>query len=327
MLTNRILLTGGAGFIGSHVAETLLQNGYEVHCIDNFDPFYAPEIKWSNLSNSLKHRKFHFYQIDLSVAKPEIIMSHFLDLKFDAIIHLAGKAGVRPSIDHAEEYYATNLIGSLHLLEYARQTGISRFIYASSSSVYGNSPTVPWKENEFLPEPISPYAASKLAGEELGMVYARLYNIRFLSLRLFTVYGPRQRPDLAINKFYNLISAGQPIVLFGDGNSQRDYTFISDIVKGILAALYYEGSESIFNLGNNHPVELLHLVNLLEEFMQTSATIHWEGDQPGDVRLTYADIERARIHLNYQPAISIEEGIQAFVNWKKDVYRTVLIEK
>lgn len=316
-----ILVTGGAGFIGSHVVDLLLQTGlHEVYCVDNFDTFYDPAVKLNNLQKASRHPLFHFTELDLCQSTPSILLNSFRDVKIEAIIHLAARAGVRPSIENPVLYYEINVKATIHLLEYARLAGIRQFLFASSSSVYGTNPQVPWKESDPVHEPISPYAASKIAVEEMGKVYSHLYGMHFIALRLFTVYGPRQRPDLAIHQFYNQIKAGQPITLFGDGTTRRDYTYVSDIAAGILAALHYNGKGySVFNLGNHRQVELLVMIHLLETAMHTRARIRWQLEQPGDVTQTYADISRAAELLNYHPEVDFETGIKSFVEWKEKV--------
>jgi UDP-glucuronate 4-epimerase len=322
MIPRTILLTGGAGFIGSHLAERLLEAGHEVWCIDNLDPYYDPAIKLQNLAEAVKQDRFHFVEADLT-AEPRSWQEPLRDARFDAIIHLAARAGVRPSIRQAAEYYRTNVLGTLALLEYARTTGIPQFLFASSSSVYGNNPRVPWTEEDRGGNPISPYASSKLAAEELGRVYAHLYDIRFLAMRLFTVYGPRQRPDLAIHKFYELIEADKPITLFGNGQSRRDYTFVRDIVDGFMAALDYTGAETVFNLGDSSPVVLADLIRAMEDAMGKKATIMHGTAQEGDVEQTYANISKAESHLQYQPRVGLEQGLAAFVQWKRASYKTL----
>lgn len=317
MQTKTILLTGGAGFIGSHLAESLLKEGYIVYCIDNLDPFYPEEIKRRNLSLSLAEDRFHFIQEDFSSMQGSWWVKELSPIRFDAIIHLGGKAGVRPSITETTAYYQANLTGTQQLLDFARDMGIPKFIFASSSSVYGNNKNLPWKESDRSGDPISPYASSKLAAEEIGRVYHHLYGIQFISLRLFTVYGPRQRPDLAIHKFYDRIEQDKPIIIYGNGETSRDYTYVFDIVQGFRAALQYAGQESLFNLGGTVPVTIMDLVRMIEDAMGKKAQIIMGPDQDGDVHRTFADIEKAALHINYSPETRIEKGIEAFVQWKK----------
>ena len=321
-----ILLTGGAGFIGSHLAKALLDTGlYRVLCLDNLDDFYSPELKEANLNSLYAYRDFSFVYGDISrldAAALEEITRH---QRIDKIVHLAAKAGVRPSIDDPAGYYQTNVTGMVNLLEFARSAGTRDFIYASSSSVYGDCPHTPWTESQQHLTQISPYAATKIAGEQLGQVYAHLYPIRFTALRLFTVYGPRQRPDLAIHKFYNLMKQGLPIQLYGDGGTSRDYTFVGDVVSGILAAVRSTPLErfSVFNLGSGRPVSLLELVWALERVTGITARINFTAEQPGDVKHTWADISRAGRLLDYHPVTSLEEGLEAFMSWKEQLQSIV----
>jgi UDP-glucuronate 4-epimerase len=312
-----ILLTGGAGFIGSNLAETLLKDGHEVHCLDNLDPFYDPVAKLLNLSWCREQANFHFYETDIRTTGAADLTFTFRKTSFDAIIHLAAKAGVRPSIENAHDYYQTNVMGTLNLLEFAKTNKIDRFIFASSSSVYGTNPRVPWSESDFDLKPISPYASSKLAAEDLGQVYRHLHNINFIALRLFTVFGPRQRPDLAIHRFYSQIIKGEPLNLFGDGKTRRDYTYVTDIVKGFYAALKYNGKESIFNIGSSRPVALLELVRTMEAVTGRTALINWMPEQPGDVKETFADTSKALAELGYKAELTLEKGVQNFVRWKE----------
>jgi len=312
-----ILLTGGAGFIGSNLAETLLKDGHEVHCIDNLDPFYDPVEKLLNLQWCREQPAFHFHELDIRTTQAAELTYRFRKITFDAIFHLAAKAGVRPSIENAHDYYQTNVMGTLNLLEFARINRIRKFVFASSSSVYGNNPRVPWSEDDFDLKPISPYAASKLAAEDMGQVYRHLHGIQFIALRLFTVFGPRQRPDLAIHKFYQQITEGKPITLFGDGKTRRDYTYVSDIVKGFYTALAYEGKETIFNIGSSRPVQLLEMVQALEKVTGKKAQIQWLPEQPGDVKETFADTSKAKQELGYEASLTLEKGIANFVQWKK----------
>jgi UDP-glucuronate 4-epimerase len=323
MSRSSVLVTGAAGFIGSHVVETLLETGqHEVYCVDNFDAFYNPAIKLQNLQKASEHPNYHFIELDIATTPPGSLLKFFQKTSFDAIIHLAARAGVRPSIDNPVLYYDVNVKGTIHLLEFARLAGIRQFVFASSSSVYGTNPHVPWNETDLLYQPISPYAASKISAEEMGKVYSHLYGINFLALRLFTVYGPRQRPDLAIHQFYNQIEARLPVTLFGDGTTRRDYTYVSDITAGIIAALHYESNGfCIFNLGNNQQVQLLEMIETLEKAMRVRARVRWQVEQPGDVTQTFANISKAGALLNYHPKVGFKEGIEQFVKWKAQSQR------
>lgn len=315
-----ILLTGGAGFIGSHLAEQLLETGsYRLICLDNLDPFYAPELKKNNLESLIPHPNFHFVEGDLSTLSVKDLENICQGTTVTKIIHLAARAGVRPSIAAPLAYYQTNVMGMVNLLEFAHVAGVRDFIYSSSSSVYGNNPIVPWKESQLDLHPISPYAATKISGEHAGEVYAHLYPIRFTALRLFTVYGPRQRPDLAIHKFYDWMKRGEEVILYGDGTTSRDYTFVGDLVQGIRAAVAYQqpGNFEVINLGSGRPVSLLDMVGSLERAMQVRAKIRFTAEQPGDVSHTWADISKARTLLDYQPSTSLDEGVAAFVAWKE----------
>ena len=308
----RILVTGGAGFIGSHLVEKLLRDGHDVVILDDFNDFYDPEIKRENIAPVSREVAIH--QIDLrdSVA----VRSLFRSEKFDAIAHLAARAGVRPSIQQPQLYYDTNVIGTLHLLEAARVTGVQRFVFASSSSVYGIGRTTPFSEDLHLTQTISPYAASKIAGEFLCSTYSHLYQLRVLALRYFTVYGPRQRPDLAIHRFTRRIHFGKAIDQFGDGTTRRDYTYIDDIIQGTMAALKYDGALfDVFNLGESETIQLSDLIAAIESALGKKATINHLPEQPGDVPLTCADISKARRLLGYDPKTAFAEGLPRFVNW------------
>jgi UDP-glucuronate 4-epimerase len=308
----RILVTGGAGFIGSHLVEKLLAEGNQIAILDDFDDYYEPRIKRENIAGFARDVAVH--QVDLRDAGA--VRSLFHREKFDAIMHLAARAGVRPSIAHPQLYYDTNVAGTLHLLEAARVTGVQRFIFASSSSVYGICKTVPFSENFHLTQTISPYAATKIAGEFLCSTYAHLYRIRIVALRYFTVYGPRQRPDLAIHQFTRRIHAGQVINQFGDGSTRRDYTYIDDIVQGTVAALKYEGPLfDIFNLGESQTIPLRDLIVAIERELGKKAQINQMPEQPGDVPLTCADISKAKRLLGYAPRTSFSEGLPKFVQW------------
>lgn len=308
----RILVTGGAGFIGSHLVEKLLGTGHEVSILDDFNDFYDPRIKQENISGIAKKAAVH--RVDLRDS--DAVLGVFQGQEFDTVIHLAARAGVRPSIENARLYYDTNVNGTLHLLEAARRSGVDRFIFASSSSVYGVSKVVPFSEDHHLAQTISPYAATKIAGEYLCSTFSHLYRMRVVALRYFTVYGPRQRPDLAIHQFTRKIDAGQPIDQFGDGTTRRDYTYIDDIVQGTLAALSYEGSMfDIFNLGENETIQLKDLVAAIENALGKKAKINRLPEQPGDVPLTCADISKAKKLLGYAPATRLNEGLPRFVEW------------
>lgn len=313
----KILLTGCAGFIGSHTLERLLSEGHEVVGVDNFDPFYDQSVKESNLAASCHHPAFTLQQLDLSqTSGTEFIRLLEGGKPVEAIIHLAAKAGVRPSIEDPVGYLQANVVATQNLLEYARLAGIRQFVFGSSSSVYGVNPEVPWREDGAVLQPISPYACTKVSGELLGHVYSHLHGIRFLALRLFTVYGPRQRPDLAIHKFTARILRGESIPVFGDGSTRRDYTYVSDIVDGVIAALHYEKSmfERI-NLGNNQTVSLAELLQTLETVIGRPAVKEVLPEQPGDVRQTWADLTKSRALLNYAPQVKLAEGLRYFLDW------------
>ncbi len=308
----KILVTGGAGFIGSHLVEKLLAEGHAVEVLDDFNDFYDPRIKRANLAAVADGVTVH--QADLRDAGA--VSSIFHERKFDTVIHLAARAGVRPSISQPQLYYDTNVGGTLHLLEAARAAGIERFIFASSSSVYGLAKTVPFSEDLHLTQTVSPYAATKIAGEFLCSTYSHLYKMRIVALRFFTVYGPRQRPDLAIHQFTKRIWKGEAINQFGDGTTRRDYTYIDDIIQGVMASLGYGGPLfDIFNLGENETIQLKDLIVALEETLGRKAKINQLPEQPGDVPLTCADISKARRLLGYQPATPLRAGLPRFVEW------------
>jgi UDP-glucuronate 4-epimerase len=310
------LVTGGAGFIGSHVCEQLLRDGHSVWTFDDLNPFYAPELKRRNLRDIQSLAKpFEFIHGDLTdrAAVEEV----FASVKFDQMIHLAARAGVRPSLEEPALYQRVNVEGTVNLLEAARIHGVKKIIIASSSSVYGVNSKVPFAESDPIFSAISPYAASKLACEALGHVYHHVYGFDIVMLRFFTVYGPRQRPDLAIRKFATLIQAGKPIPVFGDGSTARDYTYISDILDGIMACTRKEFGYEIFNLGESETVKLSRLIELLEDSLAKKAVIERKPPQRGDVPLTCADISKARDRLGYNPTVKIDRGIPLFVNWLK----------
>jgi UDP-glucuronate 4-epimerase len=307
----RILITGAAGFIGSNLINRLLQSGiYQLVGLDNFDNFYSRQQKEKNLAPFISHPDFHFFEGDICNMDDLLALGDF-----DVIIHLAAKAGVRPSILNPILYQQVNVDGTQNLLEFARQKNIKQFVFASSSSVYGINENIPWNEDEKL-KPISPYASTKLSCEMLGHVYSHLYGIRFLALRFFTVYGPAQRPDLAIHKFFKAISEGNPIPVFGDGSSSRDYTFVEDTIQGIEAAITYDQSDfEIINLGNHQTVTLSELITAIEKISGKKAMIDRQPEQAGDVPKTYADISKAKRLLNYHPDTSLEKGLISFYEW------------
>lgn len=310
---SHILVTGGAGFIGSHLVDTLLADGFNVTVIDNFEPYYDRRVKESNIQAHLAHPQYKLVEVDI---RDRIALESNLADEYHAIIHLAAQAGVRPSIKAPVVCQEINVNGTQNMLEFARSREIKQFVFASSSSVYGVNPRVPWKENDYVLQPISPYASSKVCGELMGHVYTHLYGIRFLALRFFTVYGPRQRPDLAIHKFAKKMLAGEEIPVYGDGSTRRDYTFVGDTVKGIVGALHYEDSlYEIINLGNHKTVSLSEMIETLEKVLEVKAKINRQPEQPGDVPQTYADIEKARQLLNYQPGTSFHNGIVEFRRW------------
>jgi len=314
-----VLITGVAGFIGSHLAEALLSADYKVIGLDNFDPFYARSIKENNLSGFIDHPNFRFFEMDIR----ESSSFKQLPTNIDTVIHLAAKAGVRPSIDDPESYLSTNILGSQNIMQWMASNGIGKILFASSSSVYGNNKKIPFSEQDNVDHPISPYAYTKKAGELLMHTFHHLYNISVLCLRFFTVYGPRQRPDLAIHKFANLIENDQPITMFGDGSSARDYTFVGDTVSGISALLkHLEKTSSpmfdIINLGNNHPVELKDMIDSIFTAAGKSVPVIKTGMQPGDVDITYADISKAYDLVGYKPSTSFQAGLEAFFNWKNN---------
>ena len=308
----RILLTGGAGFIGSTLAEKLLNEGHHVTVIDNFSNFYDPEIKEKNIIPLLKFTDFKLHRFDITDkdALFQNVENH------DVIIHIAAKAGVRPSILDPLGYEEVNVNGTINLLEFAKHHSIKQFIFASSSSVYGTNPNVPWIEDSQIDYIISPYAGTKRSAEIQGKIYSHLYDIRFIALRLFTVFGPKQRPDLAIHKFTKLILQDKAITLYGKGNTIRDYTYVDDIVNAFCNAVNFTESDfEIINVGNNKPISLIRLVKLLENTFKIKTKIIFDKEQPGDVPKTYADINKAKKLLGYEPETSIEEGMEKFKKW------------
>lgn len=315
--TQRVVLTGGAGFIGSHVAEALLRRGAQLTIVDNLDNFYPLSWKEANLRDIRRHGEYEFARLD--ICEIESLRAVLTRVKPAAIIHLAALAGVRPSIERPAEYERVNVSGTINLLELSREVGANKFVFGSSSSVYGATSSAPFSEDHVEMRPISPYAATKLAGELICYTYAHLYGLPVVSLRFFTVYGARQRPDLAIHKFTAIMETGKPIPVFGDGSTGRDYTHVDDIVRGVLAALDYALPSGVhydvFNLGNSKPLTLNDLIAELERATGRTAVLERKPIQPGDVPLTWADISKARRLLGYKPQIGIGKGLRQFVEW------------
>ncbi len=314
-MTKTILITGGAGFIGSHLVDLLLAEGdWQITVVDDFNNFYDPSIKRENVRAHLREPAYELHEADI---RDLVVLKKLVAGKrFDCIVHLAARAGVRPSLTQPLLYSETNINGTLNLLELARQHNVKQFVFGSSSSVYGINAKVPFSEDDPIRQPISPYAATKAAGELICHTYSHLYGIRCVCLRFFTVYGARQRPDLAIHKFARLISAGMPIPVFGDGTTRRDYTYIDDIIAGVRAAIDYEETGyEVINLGESRTVELRELISLLERELDQHAIVERQPLQPGDVPQTYADISKARALLGYDPQTQIEDGIHRFVEW------------
>lgn len=313
----KIIVTGCAGFIGSHLCEKLLEMGYRVVGIDNFDPFYARSVKEANMKAFRTHPAFEFFETDL--ADLAALKDALERQQIDAIVHLAGKAGVRPSIDSPLDYTRANVVATQNILEVMKDKGIKKLAFASSSSVYGNSKDIPFDESQDVSRPISPYAYTKKACELINYTYHTLYGLDIVNMRFFTVFGPRQRPDLAIHKFTRLILKNKEIPMFGDGSTSRDYTYYEDTVDGICRVLDYLFTHNkvyeIVNLGNNQPVRLYDMIGAIEKATGKKANIKRLPMQPGDVDITYADIEKAKRLLGYHPRYSFEEGIRNFVTW------------
>ena len=307
-----LLVTGGAGFIGSHLVEKLVADGHQVTVLDNFNDFYEPDIKRANLSAVSDSIRL----IEGDITDRQLVDRVFEEQSFDKVVHLAARAGVRPSIDDPEAYITTNINGTYYLLDAARRTGVEQFVFSSSSSVYGKNEKMPFSEEDRIDQTISPYAATKLAGEQLCSNFAHLYGMRVVCLRFFTVYGPRQRPDLAISKFTRLISNDEPIERYGDGSTARDYTYVEDIVRGVVGALGYRGKDfDIFNLGGSQTVTLNGLIEAVEEALGKKATIIEMPEQPGDVPKTWADVSKAERLLDYHPDTPIRAGVPKYVEW------------
>lgn len=315
-----ILVTGGAGFIGSHLVERLLTERHQVICLDNFDPFYDPALKRRNLAHALRDSRFRLVEGDLR--DEGLIGKLFREEKIDIVAHLAARAGVRPSVQDPALYADVNIRGTIHLLEACRKNGVGRFVFASSSSVYGNNSRVPFSEEDPVNAPVSPYAATKKAGELLCHTYHHLYRLDVACLRYFTVYGPRQRPEMAIHLFTRSIHEGRKISIFGDGSSLRDYTYIDDAIEGTLGALSREHGYEIYNIGESQTIPLSQLIQALGEQIGKKALVEHVPEQPGDVKHTYADIRKAREHLGYNPKTDIREGLSRFIHWYLNEGRT-----
>ena len=312
-MSSRILVTGGAGFIGSHLCERLLNDGKEITCLDNFNDFYDPEVKRDNIRSLEDNRSFTLHEGD--IRDRDMVDGIFEEHRPDAVVHLAAMAGVRPSIEDPVLYADVNLTGTCVLLDTVRRFPVTNFVFGSSSSVYGAQEKVPFSEKDQVSRPISPYAATKVAGEQICYTYHHLFGIPVTCLRFFTVYGPRQRPEMAIHQFTRLIRDGEPVSVFGDGSSKRDYTYIDDIIDGIVCSLDRPFGYEIFNLGESKTIALGELVSLLEDRIGIKAVRRELPDQPGDVPITFADISRARDKLGYNPSVDIEEGIDRFLEW------------
>ncbi len=314
-----ILVTGGAGFIGSHLCERLLSDGVKVICLDNFDTFYDPNIKIKNTETLTKKFPHLFELVTGDIRNPEQLKGVFQKNKVDFVVHLAARAGVRPSIADPLLYQDVNIRGTIVLLEACKERGVKNFVFASSSSVYGENQRVPFTEKDLDIQPISPYGATKRAGELLCYSYHHLYGMNTACLRIFTAYGPRQRPEMAIHKFTRFIDQGEKIPIYGDGSSRRDYTYIDDLIDGILGVIRHHKGFEIYNLGESQTTSLKELIRLIEETFGKKANFEMLEFQPGDVSVTYADITKAKRMLKYQPKVKMKEGIQRFVEWYKRV--------
>jgi len=313
-----VLVTGGAGFIGSHLCERLLGDGAKVICLDNFDSFYDPDIKIKNVERIAKKFPDLFELVTGDIRNPEHLKGVFQKNKVDSVVHLAARAGVRPSIADPLLYQDVNIRGTVVLLEACKEHGIKNFIFASSSSVYGENQRVPFTEKDNNIQPVSPYGATKRAGELLCYCYHHLYGMSIACLRIFTAYGPRQRPEMAIHKFTRLIDQSEKIPMYGDGSSRRDYTYIDDLIDGILGVIRYHKGFEVYNLGESQTTSLKELIRLIEEVLGKKANIEILESQPGDVSVTYAAITKAERMLKYQPKVRMEEGIRRFIEWYKE---------
>ena len=312
-----ILVTGGAGFIGSNLCRRLLKNGDKITCIDNFNSFYNPEIKENNISSFKDDRNFSLIRAD--ILNKEILKNIFENTKIDAVVHLAAMAGVRPSIQNPLLYEKVNIEGTINILECMKEAKIKKLIFASSSSVYGGNTKTPFSEEDKVDNPVSPYAATKKAGELICYTYSHLFKLDTFCLRFFTVYGPGQRPEMAIHKFTRQIFNSEKIAVYGDGSSSRDYTYIDDIIKGITASIEKVKGYEIINLGNSHPSKLIDLITLIENISGKKAELIYEDNKPGDVFTTFADIKKASDVLSFKPDTSLKEGLNKFILWYKEM--------
>ncbi len=313
-----ILVTGGAGFIGSHLCERLLREGDHVICFDNFDTYYDPDMKIKNVEEIRKTFSDRFELFTGDIRNHDHLEEVFKKDRADLIVHLAARAGVRPSIEQPLLYQDVNIKGTIVLLEVCKEYGVRDLIFASSSSVYGENQRAPFSEDDLDIQPISPYGATKRAGELLCYSYHHLYGLNVACLRIFTAYGPRQRPEMAIHKFTRLINRGEKISIYGDGSSRRDYTYIDDLIGGILAVIHHHKGFEIYNLGESQTTSLKELVRLIEEALDKKANVEMSEHQPGDVSITYANIAKAKRMLGYQPRVNMKEGIKRFVEWYKE---------
>ncbi len=309
----RVLITGAAGFIGSHLSEALIARGDAVTGFDNFNTYYDPAIKRANLRTALGSDRFQLIEAD--ICNEDAVLAAFASVKPDIVVHLAARAGVRPSLEDPNLYHRVNVIGSQHILDACRAHPVSHLVFASSSSVYGGSKDVPFSETNPVMRPVSPYAATKRMNELQAHVYSHVYGVKVSMMRFFTVYGPRQRPDMAIHKFTRMILNGEPIPMFGDGSSARDYTYIDDIIQGLVQAVDTPFDYEIFNLGEHHTTTLSQLIEIIQKHTGEAAVIQALPNQPGDVPITYADISHAQELLAYQPTTPIDEGVRRFVAW------------
>ena len=308
----RMIVTGGAGFIGSNLVDRLLREGHEVVAVDSLDTFYDPAVKRANLASTMSSPNFRLVESD--IRDRPAMLDLFKMFSPEAVIHLAARAGVRPSIEQPALYTEVNVLGTVNLLDAAcTLTRKPKFIFASSSSVYGDRPDAPFRETDSVDNPVSPYAATKKATELLAYAYHHLHGLAVTGLRFFTVYGPRNRPDLAIAKFASLIERGEPVPMFGDGSTRRDYTYVDDTVDGIIRAVERCSGYRIYNLGNSSPISLLEMIETIGDALGKSVAIQRLPEQPGDVRQTYADIQRAQDELDYRPATPFRDGIAKFI--------------